>query len=727
MQAGTFLHEWGHNAELTHGGRPGDPNCKPTYLSVMNYLYQLRGLLDDFGRPNLDLSRDVIDPAVDETSLSDALASLPYRLGWYAPLAESYLAGRGTAAAKHCDGGSLTATDVPMVRIDARTAAGPIDWNANGNASESGYSQDVNFNGRTTATPGGSTAELLEGFDDWANIRLNQVGARRNVGGPFFDGTSHQILGPLSASMGRWDFGRWDFASSDLGRWDFGVGDASRGDLGQGDYGRWDFGRWDFGRWDFGRWDFGQPASGRGDEARGYLGGGDLFVNDPNNPGGELDLETAADLAKTPPNEFQACVIGVDCAGLLSPNHRVRASWTATNVGGVVQYAVYRVQGAALLPGQPWTLAATVDAVPGQDAYTVIDGAQLTNGVPYTYFALARYGDVQSDPSKLVTITGVNDPPTAGNDSYSVAEDTVLTGPAPGVLANDDDPDTDSTLTAAVVSGPSHGTLVLNPNGAFTYTPDPNYNGPDSFTYKANDGTTDTNVATVTITVTAVNDPPVMTTNIADRTIDANGTTGPIGFVIADDDPGGVAVSGSSSNTTLVPGANIVFGGTGPARTVTVTPATNQSGTATITVTVTDSGGLTASDSFVLTVRQSNYTLVGVQNVPPAPIGKTFKAGSSVPMKWQFKNGAIVVNSSQVAHTVTVRGPLPAGPIRIITNTDSGSSSFRYDATTRTWQFNLQTKEPNGQSYAIGLYEVTITPSTPGYASSPTFQMQLVK
>ena len=58
MQAGTFMHEWGHNAELTHGGQAGDPNCKPMYVSVMNYLYQLRGLLDDVGRPHLDFSRE---------------------------------------------------------------------------------------------------------------------------------------------------------------------------------------------------------------------------------------------------------------------------------------------------------------------------------------------------------------------------------------------------------------------------------------------------------------------------------------------------------------------------------------------------------------------------------------------------------------------------------------------------------------------------------------------
>jgi VCBS repeat-containing protein len=65
-----------------------------------------------------------------------------------------------------------------------------------------------------------------------------------------------------------------------------------------------------------------------------------------------------------------------------------------------------------------------------------------------------------------------------------------------------------TTLAAVLVSGPKHGSVALNPNGTFTYTPAANYNGPDSFTYKANDGTADSNVATVGLTVAAVNDAP---------------------------------------------------------------------------------------------------------------------------------------------------------------------------------------------------------------------------
>src|SRR5204863_219821 len=78
---------------------------------------------------------------------------------------------------------------------------------------------------------------------------------------------------------------------------------------------------------------------------------------------------------------------------------------------------------------------------------------------------------------------------------------------APGVLSNDSDVDGDS-LTAVLVTGPSHGTLTLNANGSFTYTPSSNYNGSDSFTYRANDGQANSNLATAALTITAVNDAP---------------------------------------------------------------------------------------------------------------------------------------------------------------------------------------------------------------------------
>ena len=111
-----------------------------------------------------------------------------------------------------------------------------------------------------------------------------------------------------------------------------------------------------------------------------------------------------------------------------------------------------------------------------------------------------------------VTITASNRLPVANGDSYSVAQDSSLTvDAATGVLVNDTDADGDS-LTAALNANVAHGSLTLNSDGSFTYTPTTGYNGPDSFTYHANDGTSDGNVATVTLTVTPItptNHPPV--------------------------------------------------------------------------------------------------------------------------------------------------------------------------------------------------------------------------
>ena len=69
-----------------------------------------------------------------------------------------------------------------------------------------------------------------------------------------------------------------------------------------------------------------------------------------------------------------------------------------------------------------------------------------------------------------ITTSAVNHPPVANNDSYSTVVNTTLTVGSPGVLANDTDPDGDS-LTAILVSGPTNGTLNLNTNGGFSYTP----------------------------------------------------------------------------------------------------------------------------------------------------------------------------------------------------------------------------------------------------------------
>jgi VCBS repeat-containing protein len=100
--------------------------------------------------------------------------------------------------------------------------------------------------------------------------------------------------------------------------------------------------------------------------------------------------------------------------------------------------------------------------------------------------------------------------PSVGNDSYTAFEDQAFTATA-SVLANDDDPDDrPSPLIARNASDPANGSVTLNSDGTFTYTPDPGYNGNDSFTYEAFDGAAAT-TGTVTIAVTPVNDAPSFT------------------------------------------------------------------------------------------------------------------------------------------------------------------------------------------------------------------------
>jgi peptidoglycan/xylan/chitin deacetylase (PgdA/CDA1 family) len=119
----------------------------------------------------------------------------------------------------------------------------------------------------------------------------------------------------------------------------------------------------------------------------------------------------------------------------------------------------------------------------------------------------ASDGELASDPATVtITVTPVNYAPVAVDDHYEVDEDRVLTIlAATGVLSNDTDSD-DDVLTASLVDGPEHGTLSLNPSGAFVYTPAADFNGQDSFTYRAYDGQAYSAPANVTITIHEVSE-----------------------------------------------------------------------------------------------------------------------------------------------------------------------------------------------------------------------------
>src|SRR5205085_1537261 len=126
--------------------------------------------------------------------------------------------------------------------------------------------------------------------------------------------------------------------------------------------------------------------------------------------------------------------------------------------------------------------------------------------------------------------------------------DTQLTVGAAGVLGNDSDLE-GSPLTAIVVNGPAHGTVTLNSNGSFTYTPGANYNGTDSATYKASDGGLNSNVATVSLTITPANDTPTAANDAYALAEDQTLTIAAPGVLANDSD-----VDGDSLTAVLVHG-----------------------------------------------------------------------------------------------------------------------------------------------------------------------------
>ena len=228
-----------------------------------------------------------------------------------------------------------------------------------------------------------------------------------------------------------------------------------------------------------------------------------------------------------------------------------------------------------------------------------------------------------------------------------------------GVLANDTDPESQS-MTAVLVAGPAHAAVfALNPDGSFNYTPAAGMSGTDSFTYVANDGTGDSNVATVTITVTATgpNSPP---TAVDDPLAATNQDVALVIDVLANDtdpDPDTLTVNSVTQGTN---GAVVNNGGTN----VTYTPdalwtgvdtftyeASDGNGgfdTATVTVTVSAAGNTppTAVDDPSAATTQDTPVVIDVLANDTDPDPDTLTVSSVT----QGTNGSVVNNTSDVTY-----------------------------------------------------------------------------
>ena len=202
-------------------------------------------------------------------------------------------------------------------------------------------------------------------------------------------------------------------------------------------------------------------------------------------------------------------------------------------------------------------------------------------------------------PRLRLVFNATTNPPVAGNDSYSTPEDVPLSVAAPGVLTNDSNGGAPA-MTALLVTPTTHGALALAADGSFTYSPTTNYFGPDAFTYKANNGLADSTPATVTLTVTPVNDNPVAVNDTATTT---QGVAVVIGVLANDYDADGDTLTIQSF--TQGASGSVSNNGNG---TLSYTPNSSFSGADSFSYTITDGHGGTSSASVSLSVNAAGGT-----------------------------------------------------------------------------------------------------------------------
>ncbi len=243
----------------------------------------------------------------------------------------------------------------------------------------------------------------------------------------------------------------------------------------------------------------------------------------------------------------------------------------------------------AILDAQPFNGSVVFNAN-GSFSYMPDDGFTGTDNFTY----LANDGTVDSNVSLVsIEVADVNQIPVGVTDTYDATEDTILTVSAEtGVLSNDSDADGD-TLTVSIANMPTEGMLSLGADGAFEYQPSQDSTGTDTFTYRINDGTDQSEEIVVQINVTIVNDSPVATTDSYSVAFDQVLTVDAGSGVLAndtdvDDTDLSASVVTDVQNGTLVLAADGSF---------TYTPTTGFTGSDTFTYQVND--GEATSDAIV--------------------------------------------------------------------------------------------------------------------------------
>jgi len=284
--------------------------------------------------------------------------------------------------------------------------------------------------------------------------------------------------------------------------------------------------------------------------------------------------------------------------------YHVWVEWTrGTGANGTMSLFL---SSTGVKPGSPEATITTGSGINPIAAFDVgpFDAATSTDVI---------YDRILIDDEPIGSNPGGNSPPGITSIANQITPVTTAIGPIPFTIG-----DAETNANDLVVTGASSNTGVVpnasivfggsGSNRTVTITPTPAVTANTTITIIVSDGQSSA-FTSFTLTVGNANAPGISA--IPNQSTPPNTPVGPIHFVIGDvETPAdSLTLLGSSTNTTLVPNANIVFGGSGSNRTVTVTPAANESGVTLVTVFVSD-GELTNSTTFTLTV--------GAANTPPA-------------------------------------------------------------------------------------------------------------
>ncbi|MEE6131985.1 tandem-95 repeat protein [Priestia sp. GS2] len=289
-----------------------------------------------------------------------------------------------------------------------------------------------------------------------------------------------------------------------------------------------------------------------------------------------------------------------------------------------------------------------------------------------------------------ITIVPVNDPPTVPDYTFTTQEDSSVTGAIVGV-------DVDGNLlTYTLQTQAANGVAVVNANGIFTYTPNPDYFGTDVFTVLVSDGQGGTAVSTVTINVIAVNDPPVT----ADLTFTINEDT-PLSSQIPATDPSGDPLT--FTLTTLPSNGAVVLNANG---TFTYTPNFNYNGTDVFSVLVSDDQGGTALSTVFITILPindppvvSDHTITTTVDIPilSAITANDPEGGTlTYTLNQAPANGTVVLNANGT-YTYTPNAGFIGNDVFTVLVTDPQGATGLSTVSVVVLETNGNTTSPDGQ------------------------------